>query len=233
MQYTMPSGGHANPYMAPPPSFPPPEKHAEAAADDTLSTFGKCIPISMSCYICDTDTVSVDWPDGDIRREITQEAADEDPKWKFSKWVWRSTGSYHPRGHRIETRTCLGVLSCSACGQLIRPRTDKNARSIQISHGCPNTLCRDPAAVVYPHDCEARSYHSVIERDDQVFLVWEHRGHHHHPRPPGGRLSKAEESAFDGQVKRRPSANAHQLRTGAPVPGSVPIAMIAPILAGS
>ncbi|KAH9891606.1 hypothetical protein C8Q73DRAFT_782313 [Cubamyces lactineus] len=68
-------------------------------------------------------------------------------------------------------------------------------------------------------------------RDGEVYDVWEHSGKHEHPRPPyDGYLTKAEEVALDLQIRRRPDATAHQLRTGDSAPGSVPLAVISPAL---
>ncbi|KAJ7191825.1 hypothetical protein B0H12DRAFT_1082759 [Mycena haematopus] len=70
-----------------------------------------------------------------------------------------------------------------------------------------------------------------VLRHGQSILVWEHYGDHStHARPPRGTLSKAQEDQVDLQVMRRHDANAHELRTGDPGPGSIPLPEISATL---
>lgn len=111
----------------------------------------------------------------------------------------------------------------------MRPKTQKNAMLAQISDGCPNVFCKHTAAFVQV-TCDAFTLHGSRNEDGDTILYWEHHGKHDHHRPPGGFLSKEQETALDEQVLRRPEASAHELRTGSVVPGSVPLGEISPIL---
>ncbi len=133
------------------------------------------------------------------------------------------------KGHQAEARLCLGVYRCTSCGHLVRPRTSKTTRDKQRSEACPNGRCRVEGSL-QPLECDAVAYHYKLERNGEQVQVWEQVGSHRHPRPPGGRVSLAEENAVDEQVKRRPDASAHQLRTGSGLPGSVPLVDINPSL---
>lgn len=152
----------------------------------------------------------------------------EPHKWKDTKWVWRSVGNVQHEGRRAEARTCLGVIKCNNCSRLVRPRTQSAARQLQLDNEChacgTHSLRHDP--------CNARTYHFTVEREEQMWSIWEHTGQHDtHDRPPGGGLSRAQEEAVDEQVLRRTQAGAHQLRTGDLAPGSVPLPQISATLA--
>lgn len=175
------------------------------------------------------DTHGLDWPTGHIRRECN--AGEQEPKWKQNKWVWRSNGIRMHDGYSAEMRLCLGVYRCGSCGRLTRPKTQQPARKIQIKNGCTGRTC--PVDEPLIHDtCDAKTYHYKIDVNGQSISVWEHFGDHStHDRPPGGPLSKLQEDQVDAQVRRRHDANAHELRTGDPGPGSVPLPDISPTLA--
>ncbi|KAJ7607646.1 hypothetical protein DFH06DRAFT_1379863 [Mycena polygramma] len=207
----------------PQPAAPPPiiqaakEEHLRPSAQRVLSVHDH------------TNSSDMDWPTGFVRRECI--AGEEPRKWKHNNWVWRSNGTVLHDGHAAEVRLCLGVLRCDTCQHLIRPKTQPSARKAQIDGGCTERTCKIDAALI--HDtCTARTYHYKMDRNGSLVRVWEHFGDHAtHNRPPGGTLTKAQEDMVDAQVMRRHEASAHELRTGDPGPGSVPLPNIAPILA--
>lgn len=164
-----------------------------------------------------------------MRRECI--AGEEGRKWNHNKWVFRSNGTVQHEGNAAEMRLCLGVFRCSGCGRLTRPKTQTAARNQQQKKGCTERTCRIDTYLI--HDtCDARTFQYKINRYGQLILVWEHYGDHSaHARPPGGTLSKAQEDQVDIQVMRKHDANAHELRTGDPGPGSIPLPTIAPTLA--
>ncbi|KAJ6535381.1 hypothetical protein DFH09DRAFT_1091717 [Mycena vulgaris] len=162
---------------------------------------------------------AMDWPTGFVWRESVKSRGER--KWKHTKWAWRSNGVVQHQGYAAEVRGCLGVFRCGSCQRLTRPKTQASDRRIQIQAGCTSRTC--PVEPPLLHDeCEARAFHYNIQRDAETILVWEHSGDHStHARPPGGRLSKAQETQVDAQVMRKQDASAHALRTGDPGPGSV------------
>lgn len=174
---------------------------------------------------------SADYPTGYVRLEC--KAAEPRQKWKHNKWAWRSSGTVTHDGNSAEMRHCLGAFRCDHCQRVTRPKTQTPARTQQQANGCTGRTCRIDAPLL--HDsCDARSYHYNIIREGQLVRVWEHYGEHStHARPPGGTLSKAQEDQIDSQVMRRHEATAHQLRTGDPGPGSIPLPDIAPTLAAA
>ncbi|KAF8957620.1 hypothetical protein BDZ97DRAFT_1924498 [Flammula alnicola] len=169
---------------------------------------------------------ATDWPDGPQRREVP--FGHEKRKWKDTKWVWRSSGNVYRNGHHAEMRLCLGVFSCNneTCRRLVRPKTGPSSRTQQAKEPC--RMCKSDLVLT---KCDAKTYHYKISRNGQAFLVWEHDGHHKHPRPPGGNLSRAQEEAVDKQVLRNFDASAHELWTGDTGPGSIPLSEISPALA--
>ncbi|EMD39282.1 hypothetical protein CERSUDRAFT_122698 [Gelatoporia subvermispora B] len=171
-----------------------------------------------------------DWPSGNQVREHSADAED-DGRWRDSKWAWRSIGNQTHDGYLARVSRCLGVLQCSDCGFLIRPKTDANARRGQKREGCQSPKCHNRK--MHWIDCKARiyHYHEAREHEGQSFHVWEHSGEHKHARPPGGHLTQAEEKAIDQIVSRQPHASAHELRTGDTMPGSVPLSKLVPSLA--
>ncbi|KAL1939097.1 hypothetical protein VTO73DRAFT_10357 [Trametes versicolor] len=172
-----------------------------------------------------------DWPHGDVVRERLHTAGDDDTRWKRTLWAWRSNGKTWHMGYRVERRRCLGVMLCAHCERPVRPKTDVNAKAKQLILGCPRPACPRNTLEVTA-ECDAETYHYQVEREGERYDVWKHFGHHLHPRPPrNGYLSKAEEIALQAQIKRRPDANAHQLRTGDMAPDSTPLADITPALA--
>ncbi|KAH9852176.1 hypothetical protein C2E23DRAFT_903981 [Lenzites betulinus] len=177
-----------------------------------------------------------DWPQGEQTREKVRTATPRkkgkrSSEWKRTRWAWRSIGDgHHPsKDFMVERRGCLGVIQCSQCLRCLRPKTDSTARGKQLLLGCSHRSCpRDSLDLI---TCDARTYHYSEERDNDMVDIWEHTGEHEHPHPPrDGHLSKAEEVALDTQIKRRPDATAHQLRTGDIAPESTPLGMISPIL---
>ncbi|KAJ7768047.1 hypothetical protein B0H14DRAFT_3895019 [Mycena olivaceomarginata] len=176
-----------------------------------------------------TEASVSDYPTGYVRRECI--AGEEGRKWNHNKWVFRSSGTVQHEGNTAEMRLCLGVFRCSGCGRLTRPKTQTAARNQQQKKGCTERTCRIDTYLI--HDtCDARTFQYKINRYGQLILVWEHYGDHSaHARPPGDTLSKAQEDQVDIQVMRKHDANAHELRTGDPGPGSIPLPTIAPTLA--
>lgn len=134
----------------------------------------------------------------------------------------------------MERRGCLGVYQCTSCQQLVRPKTQRDARKAQLYGNCPNRRCQAQESLEN-RSCKAYTLHwTEAGEDDPAVEIWEHHGTHDHPHPPGGStLTRAEEKALDEQVSRRPDASAHQLRTGTTAPGSVPLGNVAPTLADS
>ncbi|KAL4256927.1 hypothetical protein AB1N83_010648 [Pleurotus pulmonarius] len=169
------------------------------------------------------------WPVGEVRREA--ELGMEPHKWNVTNWVWRSQGNMWHQGRRVEKRNCLGVLKCPSCGRLTRPKTNPDSLKAQKQQLCRSGSCLSPDLLHHAR-CTAFTLHYKQQRDDRTFLIWEHFGDHaNHERPPGGPISKDEEDQIDRQVERSGGATAHQLRTGATTPGSVPLATISPVLA--
>lgn len=166
------------------------------------------------------------WPEGFQRREQVQ--SEEEPLWAYSNFVWHSNG-YRKHADSItgkaETRHCLGVFKCTVCHVLERPKTGKH--KVQLDTGC---ACG--GAFIWMK-CDAKTSRYTISRDGEEYLVWEHSGLHLvHDRPPAGRLSAEQWAAVDQQVSRHHDATAFQLRNGDLGLGSVPLAKIAPKLAG-
>lgn len=178
-----------------------------------------------------------DWPQGYQRREHRRDSSSmkkgkRNADWKQTRWAWRSIGhGTHPdNGMSVERRGCLGVIRCAHCSRYLRPKTDPNSRKRQLIVGCENHACpRDSLGLI---KCDARAYHFSEDVDGETIDVWEHAGSHDHPRPPrDGYLTTIEEELLDAQIKRRPDATAHQLRTGDAMADSVPLAVISPALA--
>ncbi|KAJ7759113.1 hypothetical protein B0H16DRAFT_1313548 [Mycena metata] len=174
----------------------------------------------------------MDWPTGSLRRETIK--GQNERKWKHNQWAWCSNGTVQHQGYVAEVRTCLGVFRCGACSRLTRPRTQSAARKAQISKGCTSTTCSAEAPLI--HDkCDARTFHYNFDRDGETVLVWEHFGDHStHDKPPSGSaLSKAQEDQVDVQVMRKQDASVHELQTGDPGPGSIPLPEISATLAAT
>lgn len=188
---------------------------------------------NLTIYLTSFVIADPDWPDGLVCREHRPSGSKvRNPSWKQVKWVMRSVGRTDYRGQRAERRSCLGVLQCSSCKQLVRPKTQQAARDAQISGICPNRRCKKQD--LEHLSCQAYTLHWSEGDSTEILEFWEHHGIHGHPRPPGGSsLTKAEQDALDNQVSRRPDASAHQLRTGTTAPGSVPLGNVAPTLADS
>lgn len=159
-----------------------------------------------------------------VRECIVGLAEERDGSWKATKWAWRSCGPINREGHKVEVRKCLGVYQCK-CGKRYRPGTDKNAREKLERTPCDRCL-----TCPILHMCKAETHHFKIKRNGDLIAVFQHHGEHLHPRPPGGRLSRQEQSSLDDQVFRRHDATAHQLRTGDNGPGSIPLHQISPSL---
>ena len=162
--------------------------------------------------------------------EAAPEHLGRDPAWCRTKWVWRSKGRTSYKGDdRAEKRTCVGVLKCLSCGQLVRSKTQKDAWLGQTKGPCPNRhcLCSNLTLV----SCTAFTVSAQFLRNDKRILHWAHFGKHDHLRPPDGILSKDEHDAVVAEVQRWPEANAHQLCTGSSLPGSHPLPEIHPTLA--
>ncbi|KAJ7268152.1 hypothetical protein B0H12DRAFT_1229783 [Mycena haematopus] len=204
------------PQFAPPP-YPPPPIPASiiapivlpAAPHPDVPTPIPRIPKDETLVHNHGDAAVLDWPTGFTRRECN--TGEESHKWKHNKWVWRSKGIVQHQGNIAETQPA--------------------ARRLQIKNGCTGRTCRIDSPLI--HDtCDARTFHFKLDRHGQSISVWEHYGDHStHARPPGGTLSKAQEDQVDLQVMRRHDANAHELRTGDPGPGSIPLPAISATLA--
>lgn len=147
---------------------------------------------------------------------------------KESKWVWSSNGNVTHNGLLAERRRCLGVLACSSCARITRPKTRGLAGQV-------GTLCIMPKCEgsLQHRSCDALCFHSKDVRDGQVYLLWDHVGTHNHPKPPGGNLTGQERIQVQQQVYRNQKGTAHQLRTGDTGPGSVPLPDISQKLADS
>ncbi|KAF4612985.1 hypothetical protein D9613_010733 [Agrocybe pediades] len=133
----------------------------------------------------------------------------------------------------VELRNCLGVIVCAECERVYRPRTDAASRKRQLQQACTgkSSARSQPCGASLVHvECDAQAHHYKVERDGVVLLVWEHFGFHKHPQPPNGRLTAEEEEALDHQVSQRPSASAHEYRTGDSFTRSIPLGEIAPAL---
>ncbi|KAJ7654255.1 hypothetical protein B0H17DRAFT_387032 [Mycena rosella] len=137
------------------------------------------------------------------------------------------------QGYASEVRACLGVLRCASCNRLTRPKTHHSSREKQIQAGCTSRTCTLATPLVQDA-CDARTFHYEVERDGETICIWDHTGDHStHRKPPGGRLSKFQEDQVDAQVMRKQDASAHELRTGDPGPGSIPLPDISSTLAAS
>lgn len=150
---------------------------------------------------------------------------EKNPSWRRVGWVMRSNGKTTYQGERAERRVCQGVMQCSLCHHVVRPKQQKDAKGNQLVKHCPNPYCDQVGLISIA--CDA--YTLLYTKGNTIY--WHHFGVHKHARPPGGALSGAQERAVDLQVAMRPDATPHQLRTGTTVPGSVPLANIAPVLA--
>ena len=131
---------------------------------------------------------SFDWPNGEQHREL-QKGDPQEKAFKQSKWVWVSTGNAVFKGSFAEKRRCLGVLKCSTCERLVRPKT----KGLPYQKGVACTMSHCPG-ILQHISCTAVSYHSQVVRDGEVFLMWDHTGSHNHPHPPGGALTEQEKS---------------------------------------
>ncbi|KAF9540762.1 hypothetical protein CPC08DRAFT_770741 [Agrocybe pediades] len=169
---------------------------------------------------------SYDWPQGDQFREVR--VGTESRDWNQTKWQFRSRGTTtHHSVLGVEVRVCLGLICCGGCGRPSRPKTDLGARKLQLSAPCG--LCGK--GELYQETCNARTYNWRVNREDGVYKIWEHTGHHEHGRVPDGPVTASEKKQVDKQVGRNINASAHQLRTGDGAPGSVPLAKISQKLA--
>jgi hypothetical protein len=128
------------------------------------------------------------WPDGpQLRKEMRLFEPDG---WAHSDWSWRSCGyvdhpgSLYPKVNKAECRHCLGVLECQTCGRFVRPSTKAADMKAQIARNCPNFTC---CGELSWNTCDARTYHFAVEEQGSQYSMWEHTGHHSHPRPPAGR----------------------------------------------
>ncbi|KAF9552183.1 hypothetical protein CPC08DRAFT_728802 [Agrocybe pediades] len=177
------------------------------------------------------DTSSIAWPQGYVLREI--EEGTETRNWKQTKWQWRSIGPVKRNSRTVELRNCLGVVVCTDCERVYRPRTDAASRKRQLLQACTgkSSARSQPCGASLAHvECAAQAHHYKVERDGVIFLVWEHFGLHQHLRPPNGRLTAEEEESLDQQVSQRPSASAHEYRTGDSLTRATPLGEIAPAL---
>jgi len=154
-------------------------------------------------------------------------------RWNHSKWVWRSQGPSSRDGRPVELRVCLGVYYCNSlqCGIPIRPKTDRNAREVQLANLCQKCGKGQVGPRTDMPECPARTCHYKYKKDGILFTVMEHSGVHNHDRPPQGRLSRFELNNVDSQVGRRVDASAQELRTGDGGPGSIPLSEISATLA--
>ncbi|KZV71989.1 hypothetical protein PENSPDRAFT_751367 [Peniophora sp. CONT] len=159
------------------------------------------------------DAGTEDYPQGETRREALQ----AEPGWPHTKWQWRSNGwekCEESVTGRASRKYCLGVLQCSNCNRLSRPNTDDHARRKQDGSLC--TFCANGYRTLI--ECDPRAIQLRFQAEDEdegeIREVCLHRGEHTHPRPPGGRLNETERRAVKKQVRLRPEASAHALRTG-------------------
>ncbi|CAL1699121.1 unnamed protein product [Somion occarium] len=196
-------------------------------ANETKQAVGLNQEVSQAAEGQPNENDTFDWPLGFIQREQPASLDAGDTKWRFTKWVWRSGGMCKHNGYNAEKRVCLGVVQCNACGRCQRPKTDVNARKVQLAKGCPGSGdgCNRMSLVWIK--CTAQTWLFIRTNEDGVRIkVWEHDGSHNHPRPPGGALSVEEEAALDNQVACNPMASTHALRTGTIAPRSVPLHQI-------
>lgn len=144
-----------------------------------------------------------------------------------------STGRQIWRGRQTPRTACLGVLVCAerGCGWVTRPLTTKSRRDEQLTRTCGREGCESISHVHIKCDAAVYVYEEKDTDTGEVYSVWEHVGEHRHASPPGGPVTTGEKAQVDAQVVRRPGASAHALRTGDPLPGSVPLADINPKLA--
>jgi hypothetical protein len=129
------------------------------------------------------------WPDGSQMRKHRR--YHEPDGWAHSNWSWRSNGhidhqgSLHPKPNKAECRCCLGIIECEDCGKISRPSTKVADMKAQLDRRCQESRCGGSLLQV---DCEARTYHYVIEEAGIQYSIWEHTGYHKsHSRPPVGR----------------------------------------------
>ncbi|KAJ7431676.1 hypothetical protein FB451DRAFT_1381426 [Mycena latifolia] len=224
----------------PPPNYPPPNHPSlHAHSHQSLNPGVPALQHTSNGPAVATDgpkqessDTSVSYPTGFVRREAI--CGQEPDGWKHTKWVWRSTGNSSHNGRSVGTSKCQGALICTECRRVTRPATQTASRDKQIHTGCTYNTCRRFGQPLRHQLCKARVYcYRVLRDSDNVLLsVWEHDGAHDtHERPPGGSLSQSERDQVDDQVRRHQTATVHQLRTGDPGPGSVPLADISPALA--
>lgn len=170
------------------------------------------------------------WPNADQHREqLKTGIPSEDRHFKQTKWVWSSTGKSTFNGYPAEKRRCLGIFQCTSCKRPVRPLT--RGYNTQFGKSCSLGDCQGH---LEHFGCEtAVSYHYDVLQDGKVWMMWDHVGHHNHPKPPVGVLDEDEKDKVFDQVARSQSASAYQLRIGDGLPGSVPLSDIAPSLAGA
>ncbi|KAF6753423.1 hypothetical protein DFP72DRAFT_814081 [Ephemerocybe angulata] len=173
----------------------------------------------------------LDWPSGYVRR-VCPAHLNEANTLNENKWAWRSVGYRQRDGRQAETRICLGTIQCSnaACTRPVRPLTQSAPRRNQLAEPCH--FCGSVLAHI---DCSARCFRFSTLVHGQLYLVWEHDGLHHHPRPPVPRtLSIVERESVDRQIANSFGATAHQLRTGSALnPNSIPLHEISDVLANA
>ncbi|KAF8217308.1 hypothetical protein K438DRAFT_2082802 [Mycena galopus ATCC 62051] len=227
------------PPIYPPPNYPPPNHPFSSVPvqqqvnSGPMSTFQRVHggPTAEREGAGEDSPDGFNYPTGSVRREAV--SGTEESRWNYSKWVWRSVGKSSHNGRSVETRACMGALTCLECGRVTRPLTQADSRKKQITRGCTFATC--PSDGPLQHQiCKARTYHYKVARDGTEYHIWEHEGEHDtHARPPGGALSQSEQAQLDDQLRRRQTASVHQLRTGDTGPGSVPLADISPALANA
>ncbi|KAJ7192675.1 hypothetical protein GGX14DRAFT_701347 [Mycena pura] len=218
------------PYPPPPvPQNPAPFGHAAPLLPVALPPTSPPVTTSL-------DSVSPQWPNGNIKIECLTDKKPDD--WNDEGWAWRSSG---PRVNEIpasayksEKHVCLGVFHCNckandgSPSRLYRPKKNKAARTNQFSETCH--LCRGNLKQIA---CLATlmSY-KILDDDGNEHTVRQHSYYHNHPRPPTKRLAAADIDALDQEVRKNPHLTAQQLRAGTGT-GQMALGEINPVLLDS
>ncbi|KAJ7210173.1 hypothetical protein GGX14DRAFT_626610 [Mycena pura] len=218
------------PYPPPPvPQNPAPFGHAASLLPVALPPTSPPVTTSL-------DSVSPQWPNGNIKIECLTDKKPDD--WNDEGWAWRSSG---PRVNEIpasayksEKHVCLGVFHCNckandgSPSRLYRPKKNKAARTNQFSETCH--LCRGNLKQIA---CPATlmSYR-ILDDDGNEHTVRQHSYYHNHPRPPTKRLAAADIDALDQEVRKNPHLTAQQLRAGTGA-GQMALGEINPVLLDS
>ncbi|KAH9949625.1 hypothetical protein B0H21DRAFT_804179 [Amylocystis lapponica] len=155
------------------------------------------------------------WPDGDFKRHFSQIEVSA-TKHLQVHWATVTSGdskgssdSPNLQGSKRSRRRCLGAIVCQNddCHRVIRPKTKSSHIERQLQDQCQ---C---GASLYRMMCNTVSFLYTYRKG----ILFEHRGHHNHPRPAHVlRLTSLEDRQLETVVTGHPNAGPLALLVGVP-----------------